>query len=65
MVLPGDVFMLCSDGLSDPLTDLEIEKIMCSTPLDLMCHELVEGALKAEADDNVTVLVVGVTAMGS
>ena len=61
MVVQGDVFMLCSDGLSDPLTDLEIEEIMRGTPLDLMCHELVEGALKADADDNVTVLVVGVT----
>lgn len=60
MVLPDDVFMLCSDGLTDPLTDQEIEQIMRETPLDLMCHELVEKALGAGGDDNVTVLVVGV-----
>ena len=32
MVLPGDRFILCSDGLSDPLEDQEIERIVASTP---------------------------------
>lgn len=56
-VVEGDLFVLCSDGLTDPLDDDEIAE-MCRTqrPEDL-AEELVQAALERGADDNVTVVV--------
>jgi len=61
MVEPGDVFVLCSDGLTDPLDDDALSKIIAATPIDMLAHVLVEEALKAGTEDNVTVVAVGVT----
>ncbi len=61
MVEPGDVFVLCSDGLTDPLDDDALAKIAAATPIDMLAHVLVEEALKAGTEDNVTVVAVGVT----
>lgn len=58
---PGDVFMLCSDGMTDPLDDDAIEKIMEGVPADVLADTLVEAALKAGTEDNVTVLTVGIS----
>jgi hypothetical protein len=33
-VRAGDVFVLCSDGLTDPLDDDQLERIIAGTPLD-------------------------------
>ena len=55
----GDLFLLCSDGMTDPLDDDAIQRIVSSTPVDLLAHVLVEEALKAGSEDNVTVLAVG------
>jgi protein phosphatase len=59
MVEPGDIFILCSDGMTDPLDDDSIQQIIASTPLDMLAHTLVEEALKAGTEDNVTVVAVG------
>ena len=59
MVEPGDVFVLCSDGMTDPLDDAAIQRIVASTPLDMLAHVLTEEALEAGSEDNVTVIVVG------
>lgn len=59
MVEVGDIFILCSDGMTDPLDDDTIQKIVAATPLDMLPHVLVEEALKAGGEDNVTVVVVG------
>ena len=59
IVEPGDVFVLCSDGMTDPLDDRAIEDIIDGTPLDMLAHELTEQALANGSEDNVTVLVVG------
>jgi serine/threonine protein phosphatase PrpC len=61
MVEPGDVFVLCSDGMTDPLDDDALAKIIAATPIDMLAHVLVEEALKAGTEDNVTVVAVGVT----
>lgn len=58
-VEPGDIFILCSDGMTDPLEDAEVNRIVSNTPLDLLAPTLVEEALKAGGEDNVTVVVVG------
>ncbi len=56
----GDVYLLCSDGLSDPLEDREIAGILSSHPPEEACRALVERALVAGGSDNVTTLVVSV-----
>ena len=59
-LLPGDVFLLCSDGLTDPLDDQAIAGICERTDLADLAETLVYEALKAGGEDNVTVVVVGV-----
>ena len=61
VVQPGDVFVLCSDGMTDPLDDDAISKIVSDTPLDMLAHVLTDEALKNGSEDNVTVIVVGAT----
>jgi len=61
MVEPGDVFVLCSDGMTDPIDDEALAKIIAGTPIDMLAHVLVDEALKAGTEDNVTVVAVGVT----
>ena len=59
-VEPGDVFVLCSDGMTDPMDDEVIRKIIADTPIDLLANVLVDEAIKNGTEDNVTVVVVGV-----
>ena len=58
-VKEGDLYMLCSDGLSGASEDNEIlEIIKDSGPnLSLMCKKLVELANSKGGDDNITVVV--------
>jgi protein phosphatase len=59
---PGDRFLLCSDGLSDIVTDAAIGQTLLSYPEPQECAEqLVKLALQAGAPDNVTVIVADVT----
>jgi protein phosphatase len=55
----GEQFLICSDGLTEELTDPEIEKVMAAaaTPADAAAS-LVDEALRAGGHDNVTVVVV-------
>jgi protein phosphatase len=54
----GDRYLLCSDGLSDYVTDGAIEQALLSCPDPQMCAELlIRLALRAGAPDNVTVIV--------
>lgn len=61
-VQPGDVYMLCSDGLTDPLDDNQLLAIMQGVPVDELAEVLVQQALENGTEDNVTVVVVGVEA---
>jgi protein phosphatase len=54
----GDVFILCSDGLTTHVGDDEISKIACRRPAESACHELIDLALSRGGKDNVTVIVV-------
>ena len=57
----GDRFLLCSDGLSGPLTDGEIRDILARTQTpEECCQELTRAALDRGAPDNVTVVVLDV-----
>ena len=53
-----DLFLFCSDGLSDMVPDSEIVSIMrANTNLDDMCRELVERANANGGADNITVVL--------
>lgn len=55
---PGDVVILCSDGLSGPVREPEIARIVGSSPtVDDACDGLVRAALKNGGSDNVTVAI--------
>lgn len=55
---PGDLFLLCSDGLTDPLEDARIAEICrMAHPSDL-AETLVNQALNAGGLDNITVIAI-------
>lgn len=55
---PGDVLLLCTDGLSGPVKDDEIADILLdSADPDEACGRLVSTALRNGGSDNVTALV--------
>lgn len=56
---PGDLFMLCSDGLTRELTDPVIESILqTDLRLEDNCTRLVEAAKKAGGHDNITCILI-------
>jgi protein phosphatase len=56
---PGDLFLLCSDGLTGEVADSLIQSILATDlPLDDLCARLVEAANKAGGHDNITCLLV-------
>jgi serine/threonine protein phosphatase PrpC len=56
---PGDVFLLCSDGLTREVDDRRLEEILAGgQPLDEVCESLVCTANKAGGRDNITCVVV-------
>jgi protein phosphatase len=59
---PGDIFLLCSDGLSDMLDDGIIEKIITQTPssLDALAPMLVAQANENGGRDNVSIVLIGI-----
>lgn len=56
----GDLFLLCSDGLTGHLRDSEIREVLTGTPVKQAAQRLVDATLDAGAADNVTVVVVAV-----
>lgn len=57
----GDVFLLCSDGLSGMILDDEIAEILTQTPIASASDVCIERALANGGNDNVTVLIIAVT----
>jgi serine/threonine protein phosphatase PrpC len=57
-VKPGDLFLLCSDGLTTMVTDDDILGILSAAPtLDDAARELVRAANSGGGEDNVTVVL--------
>lgn len=56
----GDIFLLCSDGLTDMVTDPQIGKALNTGTAAQMVRRLVKLALEHGGKDNVTALVVQV-----
>lgn len=59
-VQAGDVFVLCSDGLTDPLDDPRIAEIMRQTHPSDLAETLVNQAVQGGGEDNITVVTVRV-----
>lgn len=58
---PGDILLLCSDGLSSALGDAEMAHILTGSPLAAAADRLIEQALDQGARDNVSAVVVEYT----
>ena len=54
----GDVFLLCSDGLSNEVEADELALALAEQTPQAACKRLMELALNREAKDNITVVVV-------
>ena len=59
-VEPGDVFMLCSDGLTGPVTDEELGPILANLPPAEAATMLVDLANLRGGPDNITLTIVKV-----
>jgi protein phosphatase len=59
-ILPEDLVLLCSDGLTKMLEDEDIQTVFAAGELDpaQICNRLVAAALDRGGEDNVTVVVV-------
>ncbi len=60
-VAPGDVLMLCSDGLTRMLNDRVLERTMRGlrdAPLEQLARKLVDEANRKGGEDNISVVVV-------
>ena len=54
----GDTYVLCSDGLSGPVTDPELLEIVTTTPdIKAAATKLIEKANAAGGPDNITVVL--------
>lgn len=57
-LLDEDIFLLCTDGLSNLVTELSIEQALLPCSCRMACDTLIDMALDREARDNVTAVVV-------
>lgn len=59
MVAPGDVFLMCSDGVHGFIKDEDIEKILGrNDSAETMVSTIVQTAISNSSDDNCTAVVV-------
>ncbi len=58
----GDVFLLCTDGLTDLVTNEEIEAILSDHELEAAAQTLIDLACERGGHDNITVVLIAVPA---
>ena len=58
--LPGDVFVLNSDGLTAHVSDAEIRAAVVAEPPQAACETLLKTVLARGGTDNVTILIVAI-----
>ncbi len=57
-IAPGDIFLLCSDGLTACLDDAEMARALAGGDLDAAADQLLQTALSRQALDNVSLILV-------
>ena len=53
----GDIYLICSDGLTDMVTSEDITKILISKPIDKAISELLSKALENGGKDNISIIL--------
>ena len=64
-MLDGDIFLLCTDGLSNEVSELSIEQALLPGICSLALRRMVDMALDREARDNITAVVVNAEDLSS
>jgi len=64
-IQPGDVFILCSDGLEKEIAEEEISAMVQNNGSSRLSQQLVERALSVGARDNVTVISIAIHRRGN
>lgn len=59
-VLPGDRFLLCSDGLSKYATFDMLERVLAKEPIETVADTLQQIALDGGGADNISIIVIDV-----
>lgn len=57
-LLPGDIILLCSDGLTRHVSDREINDAISQEPLDTVAELLMQEARQRGGEDNISVVVI-------
>ncbi|MES0029291.1 MULTISPECIES: protein phosphatase 2C domain-containing protein [unclassified Mesorhizobium] len=57
-IMPGDIFVLCTDGLTAHLTDAEIGAAVVTATPQAACEALLKTVLERGGTDNVTIVLV-------
>ncbi len=60
-LVPGDIFLVCTDGLSKMVAEPDIEAILKNTALPAQPEALIAAALAKGGTDNITAVVIGVS----
>lgn len=56
----GDLFLLCTDGLSDMVSDQEIADILKNNPFSELCDRFIDEAFQRGGYDNISIIVIRV-----
>lgn len=60
-VRPGEIYLMCSDGLHGLVSDKRIAEIIDKNPIDNVVQILIDEAKKNGGDDNITAVLVKIT----
>jgi len=56
----SDIYLLCSDGLSNMLSDEEIRDVIISNEIEYACNRLIDLANERGGEDNITLILMKV-----
>jgi protein phosphatase len=59
---PGDIWILCSDGVYNMVSDVDMAAIASRMPPQEACDALIDAALEAGGHDNASLGIFSVTA---